>query len=165
MNNRHRFDIAFVGLKPGEHSFEFFIDDSFFEGYPTQDFSNCKTNVQVKLDKKNGLMMLHFEINGTVDVLCDRCSNQLPLKLWDEFDIIVKLVEDPNTMNEQEEDPEMYYIAQGESHLHLSQWIYDFINLSIPMQKQCNEAEMNGPHCNKEVLAMLQKMKTNINNN
>lgn len=165
MSNRRSFSIPFVGLKPGEHKFDFLIDDSFFNEYPTQDFSNCKVNVHLMLDKKPSLMMLQFVIDGSVDVICDRCGNQLPLKLWDEFNIVVKLVEDPNMMNEQEEDPDMYYISHGENHLHLLQWIYDFINLSIPMQKQCNEADMNGPYCNKEVLNMLQKMKTNINNN
>jgi uncharacterized metal-binding protein YceD (DUF177 family) len=37
-------------------------------------------------------------------------------------------------MNEQEEDPDVYYISRSESHLHLAEWIYEFINLSIPMQ-------------------------------
>ena len=37
-------------------------------------------------------------------------------------------------------------------------WIYEFINLSIPMQRMCSEEEMGGPYCNKEVLEMLKKM-------
>lgn len=43
-------------------------------------------------------MLLRFEMEGSVDVVCDRCGNQLPLDLWDEFNIIVKLVEDPDSM-------------------------------------------------------------------
>lgn len=82
---------------------------------------------------------------------------QFPLQLWDEFSIVVKMVEDPEVMNEQEEDPDIYYISKGESHLHVSEWIYEFINLSIPMQRMCAPEEMGGPACNKEVLAMLAK--------
>ena len=70
-----------------------------------------------------------------------------------------KLVEDPDIMNQQEEDPDVYYISKGESHLHLSDWIYEFINLSIPMQRMCKPEEMGGPHCNKEVLDMLKKLE------
>ena len=81
------------------------------------------------------------------------------LELWDEFNILVKMVEDPEEMNDQEEDPDVYYISRGESHLNVADWIYEFINLSIPMQRMCNEEEMGGPHCNKEVLAMLKKME------
>lgn len=165
MNKRRAFDIPFVGLKPGEHSFEFFIEDAFFETYPTQDFSNCKVNVRLTLDKKNGLMLLRFEMEGSVDVVCDRCGNQLPLDLWDEFNIVVKLVDDPDRMNEQEEDPDMFYIAQGSSHLHIADWVYEFITLSMPMQKQCSEAQIGGVYCNKEVLQMLQQMKPDIDNN
>jgi uncharacterized metal-binding protein YceD (DUF177 family) len=62
-------------------------------------------------------------------------------------------------MNEQEEDPDVYYISKGESHLHISDWIYEFINLSIPMQKMCKDDEIGGPQCNTEVLDKLKKME------
>lgn len=68
------------------------------------------------------------------------------------------MVEDPDLMNEQEEDPDVYYISKGESHLHIADWIYEFVNLSIPMQRMCTNDQIGGPHCNKEVLAMLKKM-------
>ena len=63
-------------------------------------------------------------------------------------------------MNQQEEDPDVYYISKGESHLHISDWIYEFINLSIPMQRMCREEDIGGPYCNKEVLEMLKKLET-----
>jgi uncharacterized metal-binding protein YceD (DUF177 family) len=158
MNRRRTFDIAFVGLKPGIHEFEYEINDKFFVEYQEQDFRNCTANVKLALDKKTGFMLLRFEVGGKLEVTCDRCGNNLPLDLWDEFNIVVKMVEDPDLMNEQEEDPDVYYISKGESHLHVADWIYEFINLTIPMQRMCTEDEIGGPHCNKEVLAMLKKM-------
>lgn len=163
MNSRRNFDIAFVGLKPGVHEFVYEIDDKFFVPYQEQDFKNCSARVKLSLDRKSGFMLLKFEIGGTLEVICDRCGNTLPLELWDEFNIVVKMVEEPQLMNEQEEDPDVYYISRGESHLHVADWIYEFINLSIPMQRMCTEEEMGGPHCNQEVLAMLKKM--DIQNN
>jgi uncharacterized metal-binding protein YceD (DUF177 family) len=38
-------------------------------------------------------------------------------------------------------------------------WIYEFINLSVPMQRQCSEEMMGGPYCNLEVLAKLKEME------
>ena len=70
-------------------------------------------------------------------------------------------------MNATEEDPDIYYISRTESHLHIADWIYEFISLSIPMQRRCREEQIGGPQCNKEVLAMLKKMeagKTENNN-
>ena len=104
-------------------------------------------------------MQLKFDVDGTVDVICDKCGNTLPMQLWDEFNIIVKIVDEPEVMNEQEEDPDVYYISRGESHLHMADWIYEFVNLSIPLQKMCKEEEMGGAKCNIEVLEKLRKME------
>jgi uncharacterized metal-binding protein YceD (DUF177 family) len=159
MSHRREFEIAFVGLKPGEHHFSYEIGDKFFEDFQEQDFTNCKATVKLKLDKKVGFMLLKFDVDGKVELICDRCGNNLQLQLWDEFNIVVKMVEDPEAMNESEEDPDIYYISKGESHLPVADWIYEFINLSIPMQRMCKEDEIGGPQCNVEVLEKLKKME------
>lgn len=159
MSRRREFEIAFVGLKPGVHEFSYEIDDRFFEAFQQQDFRNCRAQVKLSLDKKNSFMQLKFEIGGSLEVTCDRCNSNLPLELWDEFNITVKMVEDPELMNEQEDDPDMYYIAQGESHLDVANWIYEFINLSIPMQKACDFDNMDGPYCNKSAMDVLKKLE------
>jgi uncharacterized metal-binding protein YceD (DUF177 family) len=159
MNRRREFEIAFVGLKPGIHEFSYEIEDRFFEAFQQQDFRKCKARVKLTLDKKSSFMLLKFEIGGALEVTCDRCNSNLPLDLWDEFNITVKMVENPEQMNEQEDDPDMYYIAQGESHLDVANWIYEFINLTIPMQKACDFENMDGPYCNKTVLDVLKKLE------
>ena len=159
MSHRRDYEIAFVGLKAGDHYFTYEITDKFFEPFQQQDFTNCQTVVKLKLEKNNGFMMLKFDLDGKVEVVCDRCGNNLPIQLWDEFNIIVKMVEDPEMMNEREEDPDVYYISKTESHIDVANWIYEFINLSIPMQKMCKEDEIGGPQCNTEVLEKLRKME------
>lgn len=161
MNPRRAFDIAFVGLKPGIHEYTYEINDKFFVDFQEQEFKNCDAEVKLTLDKKVGFMLLKFEVGGTLETGCDRCGNGFPLELWDEFNIVVKMVDDPEVMNEQEEDPDVYFIGRGESHINVAEWIYEFINLSIPLQKMCKEDEMGGPFCNKEVLEMLKKMESN----
>lgn len=156
--SRRDFDIAFVGLKPGVHEYEYEITDKFFEAYQQQDFRDCHAQVKLLLDKQNGFILLKFEIGGTLKITCDRCgSTELPLELWDEFNLAVKLVDDPEAMNNQEEDPDVFYIGRQESHLHVADWIYEFINLSIPMQRMCSEEEIGSEYCNKDVLEMLRK--------
>ncbi|HQU56661.1 MAG TPA: DUF177 domain-containing protein, partial [Chitinophagaceae bacterium] len=79
MNRRREFAIAFVGLKPGQHEFNYSIDEKFFEAFQKQDFNHCKANIKLTLDKKSSFMMLKFEIGGVIEVTCDRCNNTLPL--------------------------------------------------------------------------------------
>ena len=162
MSHRREFEIAFVGLKPGIHVFEYRIEDKFFVPYGEQDFKNCFSDVKLSLDKKSSFMQLKFDLTGTVDVICDKCGNTLNKQLWDEYNLIVKIVDDPELMNEQEEDPDVYYISRSESHLFVADWIYEFINLSLPMQKMCNPEEMGGPQCNNEVLEKLRKMEDDV---
>ena len=159
MSNRREFEIAFVGLKPDVHVFEYKVDDKFFVAYGEQDFKNCLCDVKLSLDKKTSFMQLKFEITGTTDVICDKCGNTLNKQLWDDFTLIVKMVDQPELMNEQEEDPDVYYISRSESHLYVADWIYEFVNLSLPMQKMCDQEEMGGPLCNNEVLDTLRKME------
>lgn len=159
MNHRRAYEIAFVGLKPGIHHFDYQVDDKFFKHYGGQDFSNCRAKIKLQLEKNNSFMLLKFDVDGTAEVNCDRCGNDLKLQLWDEFRVTIKLVDEPDAMNEQEEDPDVYYISKTESHIYVGDWIYEFINLSIPMQKMCAEDEVGGPQCNKEVLEKLKQMQ------
>ncbi len=166
MGNRREYDIAFVGLKPGIHEFNYQVDDKFFANFKETDFNNCNASIKLFLEKNTSFMLLKFEIGGSANVICDRCGNILPIDLWDEFKLLIKQVENPEEMNQNEEDPDVFYISRTESHIHLADWIYEFVLLSIPNQRMCNEEDIGGPQCNKEVLAMLKKMRsTGIENN
>jgi len=163
MNNRREFEIAFVGLKPGVHTFEYNIDKKFFLDYGQQDFLDCTATVKLSLDKKSSFLQLKFDVDGLAEVVCDRCSNPLGKQLWEEFNIIVKMVDNPDEMNLQEEDPDVYYISRGESHLKVADWIYEFVLLSIPLQKMCADDEIGGALCNTEVLEKLREMEKAVN--
>lgn len=159
MSNRREFEIAFVGLKTGVHEFNYEIEDSFFEDFGEQDFWNCQANVKLLLEKTTNFMMLRFQVGGSVKVVCDRCSSDLPMNLFEDFVVTVKAVENPVEMNDSEEDPDVFYISRGESHLNVAPMIYEFINLSIPSQKECEFENMDGPYCSQETKEVLEKMK------
>jgi uncharacterized metal-binding protein YceD (DUF177 family) len=52
----------------------------------------------------------------------------------------------------------VYYIGHGESHLEVEDWIYEFINLAIPMHKTCAFEKLDGPYCNPSAREMLRKL-------
>lgn len=159
MNSRREFEIAFVGLKPGVHEFNYEITNKFFEEYGEQDFWDCEATVKLLLEKTTGFMMLRFQIGGSVKVVCDRCNSNLPLNLFEDFTVTIKAVENPEEMNDTEEDPDVHYISRSESHLHVAPMIYEFVNLSLPMQKECGYEAMDGPYCNPAAKQVLQTMK------
>ncbi|RYZ29898.1 MAG: DUF177 domain-containing protein [Chitinophagaceae bacterium] len=160
MSSRREYEIAFVGLKPGVHEFNYEITDRFFVEYGEQDFRDCKATVKLLLEKTNNFMMLRFQVGGTLQVICDRCNSDLPLNLFEDFTVTVKAVENAEEMNNTEEDPDVFYISRGESHLQVAPMIYEFINLSVPTQKECDYENMDGPYCNPAAREALQKMRS-----
>lgn len=159
MANKRAFEIAFVGLKLGVHEFNYELDDQFFVDRGAEDFANVVSKVKVSIEKNAGLMLLKFEVDGKADVSCDRCGNPLRIDLWDEFNVIVKLVDNPEEMNNTEEDPDVFYILRTESHLDVSDWLYEFVLLSVPNQKVCGFDENAVSKCNPEVLDKLKQME------
>ena len=89
MNNRREYEIAFVGLKPGVHEFDYEVDDRFFEEYGAQDFKIAQAHVKLMLEKNNNFMILRFQVGGRAEVVCDRCVNELPLQLFEDFTLTV----------------------------------------------------------------------------
>lgn len=165
MKPLREFDIAFVGLTPGVHTFQYEIGDSFFENYESpQDFTNCKATVKLTFDKKSSFFLLKFEVGGTATVTCDRCGESFELQLWDDFDQVVKMVENPEEL-EGDEDPEVKYIAKTESHLNVADWIYEFIHLSIPMQRIHPDNSDGSSGCDPKVIEMLEKMSRQAKEN
>lgn len=159
MANKRAFEIAFVGLKLGVHEFDYELDDQFFVDRGAIDLTNVVAKVKLSIEKNAGLMLLKFEVDGKADVSCDRCGNPLRIDLWDEFNMIVKLVDNPEEMNNTEEDPDVYYISRTESHLEVSDWLYEFVLLSVPNQKTCANDENGASTCNQEVLDKLKEME------
>ena len=158
MTSKRAFEIAFVGLRPGTHTFTYKVEEEFFRDRGV-DFTNPQVQITLHLEKNTGFLQLLFEIGGCLDISCDRCGNALTMDLWDEFKTIVKLVDDPEQMNQQEDDPDVLYISRTESHLNVENWLYEFTLLSIPMQRMCSPEKMGGPQCNQDVLQKLKEME------
>lgn len=164
MNYRREFDIAWQGLKMGHHTYEYVIDDNILSrlGYARQeDFKNLKAKVSLDFEKENGFFLLHFGVDGTADVVCDRCGDHFNLQLWDEFDLVLKLADEEQveTLNKEDESGEIVFIPRSETVINVFEWLYEFIILSFPIQKIHPDLENGLPGCNAEVLALLDKMR------
>ena len=165
MAERRKFEIAFVGLKQGVHEFTYDLDTDFFLEKESTEFEKVNASVKLSLEKLTGFMQLKFEIGGKAEVVCDRCGNPLKLDLWDEFMMIIKLVDNPDEMNNNEEDPDIFYIPRTASHLNVESWVYEFVLLSLPMQKICGKDEEGNSLCNPEVIKKLTAMQLKNNEN
>jgi uncharacterized metal-binding protein YceD (DUF177 family) len=157
MKNSRVFEIAWQGLKLGEHELIFDLDDKFLMWkYPETEFKQLNVQIKVTFDKQVNFFMFHFNIDGTLVVPCDRCGEEFELSLWDEFDLLVKLndVEDEDQI---EEEADVVFISRSETVLDISDWLYEFLMLSVPLQKIHPQDAKGNDTCNSDVLAFLKQ--------
>jgi len=148
MNTQSEFSIPYVGLKVGQHDFVFKVNQSFFSHFANSFISDGKIDVRMNLDKRENFIILNFKIDGFVNTICDRCSENFDLELIDDQKIIVKFKQ-PDQKIVDEDD--VIFINANETHLNVKQLVYEFILLSMPMKKACELKDDGKPSCNKKV--------------
>lgn len=154
MNPLRAFDIPFVGLKSGVHHFKYEIDNLFFQNFKESPITECKVNVELNFDKSESFFLLDFQLDGTVNVICDRCGDPFDKSIENEQRIIVKFGDNEEATDD---DDEVVYISRNETHLNVAQLIYEFIILSVPIHK-VHPIKKGKSTCNKEVLKRLDQL-------
>lgn len=158
MKSRREFEIAWEGLKQGVSVFEYELDDRFFTAEDAErDYKDLDAQVTLKFDKKTNFFLCHFDIDGSITVPCDRCGQDFKLRLWDEFDLLIKLsgAEDAEVIAE---DADVVFIPRSETVIDFRDWLYEFLTLSIPLQR-VHPTKANGEEgCDPEILKLLNKL-------
>jgi uncharacterized metal-binding protein YceD (DUF177 family) len=154
MKHNREFEIAWLGLKLGEHVYEFNVRDEFMHehGAPAE---THEWNAQVKLrfDRQQSFFRLHFDVSGSVVVPCDRCGDDFALNLWDEFDLLVKLTGEDEDEEATDEEADVAFVSRHETVIDISTWLYEFVMLSLPLQKVHPEGT-----CNPEAMKLLNQL-------
>ena len=151
MQTRKEYIIQFVGLSVGEHLYEFNITDSFFENLDYSEIKQGNITVLLKLLKQSTMMVLNFEISGTVKMNCDRCAAEFDLPINGNYKLIVKIGGNDSTG----EDDDIITIAANEHELDLSQYIFEYITLSLPIKRVHPDNKKGKSNCDKEMLKKL----------
>lgn len=132
------YDIPLSGLKEGSHIYDFDADRDFFERFDETEIKECDLKIRTVLVKRSAHMELTIALEGRVMIRCDRCledywqevesNNVLLIKYGDQWD---------------EVDDEVVMIPYGESSFDLSQFIYEFTHLTLPV-KRIHPDDANG---------------------
>jgi len=158
MKHNREYEIAWQGLKPGVHVYQYALDDKFmaaFEG--ERDFKDLDAQITLKFDKKSNFFLCHFDVDGSITALCDRCGGDFKLRLWDEFDLVIKLT-GTEEADEISDDADVVFIPRSETVIDISSWLYEFVMLSIPLQKIHPDKADGSPGCDETVLKLLNQL-------
>jgi uncharacterized protein len=157
----NQFIIPFKTLSDGKHQFDYIIDDSFFENYEMSEIQKGKIDVVVTLEKTETMLTFLFHINGTVNIMCDRCLDYFGLPIGTEFKMFVKFGKEKT-----EQTDEILIIPESDHEINIMQYIYEYINLSLPIQRIHPDDKDGYSQCNAEFLEKLKEFsKTKIQDN
>ncbi|RCW93653.1 YceD family protein [Winogradskyella arenosi] len=124
------YTIPFVGLKIGEHHFDYQIDNTFFEHFEYDEFNAVDVKIDLKFEKKTTLLELCFSAKGSVNVNCDITNEPFDLAIDDEFKLVVKFGDAYNNDNE-----DILIVPHGEYEINVAQYIYELIVLAVPIKR------------------------------
>ena len=141
------YKITFSGLALGHHTFEFQIDDKFFERFENSRIQQAKISLIVEMLKQETMLQLQLHFTGHAQIICDRCLDSFAYPLDFNELLIVKFGQE---MHEESED--VLVLNENDHELSLAQYIYEYISLSLPMQLIHPDNEDGESGCNSEFL-------------
>ncbi len=133
MDKLREYDIEFIKLKLGDHSFEYHLDDSFFKAFNSS-LSTDDIKVDLIFRKSNTMFTLEFDYSGKVGLECDRCLSPIQLPISGKHTVLVKIKE-----YAMESEDDLIYIGTHDYKINIAQHMYDFVALSIPIKKTCTD--------------------------
>ena len=131
----NKFIIPLNGLAAGESRFSWYAGKEFFEGFDNTEILAADLDIEVVAEKSGRYLGIDCEVDGKVTVECDRCLEDLDIPIGTDIMLSVKYGSEENSEDHQEGEREVLFIPQDEAELDLSQIIYDYVCLSLPMQR------------------------------
>lgn len=140
------YSIAYKGLKPGPHDFDFRVGGGLFEAFPVTEIRGGDCNVRVQVERSETQLALDVTIEGYVVVACDRCLDDVRVPVSYQGRLLVKFSDEIR-----EYDGEVMWLSPVENEVDLTQYIYESIVLALPYQRVHPEGECDP--------AMLEKFR------
>jgi uncharacterized protein len=151
------YTIPLVGLKEGRHTYDFEIGNKFFEQFEGSEIREGNLQVIAELDKRSSHFDLVIKIEGVVRVECDRCLEKYDQPLKSENRLLIK-----SGKERDDSEPDLLTIAADEYELDISQYIYEFTHLALPLKKVHPEDKKGKSTCNPEMLQKLNELVIDI---
>jgi uncharacterized protein len=142
------YDIPFLGLKVGKHEYQFILKDSFFEAFEHSEIEHAEIHVHLELEKQSTMLVLDFELEGTVDLVCDRCGDPVSQPIEGNQRLIVKFGDQSSGTDE-----DILVLGTNENAVNVAQYLYEYAHLALPA-RHVHESE---EECNQEVMAAMSK--------
>ena len=136
--------IPLNGWAAGEREYRWQAGIKFFQMFDNAEILDAAVGIDARAVKSGHYIGIDLDIQGTVTVPCDRCLEDLTLPVEAHPAFSVKFGEGEASGEEMREGSrEILLVSDSDADLDLSQVIYDYVCLSLPMQRVHAEGECN----------------------
>jgi uncharacterized protein len=125
-----KYTLELHSLKNQDYEYLFQIDDAFFVEFGTNLVEGGNLQLQLKLSKSERMIQLFFYIKGAVKLICDRSLEEFEYPIATNEKLILKYGEQAEQIDDQLE-----IITRNTNYIDISQYIYEYIGVQIPMKK------------------------------
>lgn len=157
MEKLDNYNIEFKGLKDGNHSFEYVIDDSFFKLIEGTLYDNGKVVVDVDLKKSTQMLVFSYTLKGSISTICDNCLEPMDQPVDFTYRTFVKF----GPEYEELEDDDIVIIPHEEHKYNIASTIYDLIVISQPIRHLHPLNEEGSPTCDPDMIEQLSNYLVN----
>ena len=129
------FIIPLNELTAGENRFVWQIGKEFFDIFDNSEILDAHLGADVRVEKSGHYIGIDCDVRGEVTVECDRCLDELDMPIDVEVKLSVKYGSGESSEDLQEGGREVVFVPEADAELDLGQIIYDYVCVSLPMQR------------------------------
>ena len=119
----------------------------FFDSFENSEILDAHLDADVRVEKSGRYIGVDCDVRGEVTVECDRCLDELDMPIDVQIKLSVKYGSEESSEDPQQGEREVIFIPETDAEMDMSQIIYDYVCLSLPMQRMHDEGD-----CNPEVM-------------
>lgn len=120
--------VRFSSLKPGAYTYGFTLTDEFFEEWKIDEIEGGNVKIDVKMDRREQMLLFTFTLSGEVRVLCDRCLGEMTLPVEGEEHLSVFFSDTDST-----DDEEQAVLPTDATEIDLAHWMFEYVAIRIPL--------------------------------
>ena len=137
--------IRLSGLKPGRYTYDFTLGKEFFDDFENEEIRDGNVQIGAILEKTERVTTIKIALHGEVTTLCDRCLGEMRVPIEGEETLLLRFSD-----TEESDDENVAILPEGANEIDLSQWLYEYVAVRIPLQHSHEEGE-----CDPETVSYI----------
>lgn len=123
------YNIQLKTMEIGESVVEYHLGNEFFESIGEEAIQKGNVTAKIRIVKNTKQSELHFELEGKVIVLCDRCLEEMDQPIKTSGHLIVRMGKEFK-----DDGDDVVIIPEEQGVINVSWFMYEFVELAIPIK-------------------------------